>query len=76
MMGRISVSVSITNAFERKAFIDCVALVDTGAAYMVLPSAWRERLGNLHLRIGKRLCKIGARAENHPAWVLARSANR
>jgi len=25
----------------------CDALVDTGASYMVLPSAWRDRLGEL-----------------------------
>jgi len=27
--------------------INCDALVDTGAAYMVLPKAWKDRLGNL-----------------------------
>nr|VFK27054.1 MAG: hypothetical protein BECKMB1821G_GA0114241_10256 [Candidatus Kentron sp. MB]VFK31377.1 MAG: hypothetical protein BECKMB1821I_GA0114274_10237 [Candidatus Kentron sp. MB]VFK75455.1 MAG: hypothetical protein BECKMB1821H_GA0114242_10237 [Candidatus Kentron sp. MB] len=46
IMGRIDVNVSITNSLDRTAFIDCAALVDTGAAYMVLPHVWRERLGN------------------------------
>nr|VFK38405.1 MAG: hypothetical protein BECKTC1821D_GA0114238_100467 [Candidatus Kentron sp. TC]VFK54199.1 MAG: hypothetical protein BECKTC1821F_GA0114240_100459 [Candidatus Kentron sp. TC] len=48
-MGRIAVGVSITSSLERKASIDCTALVDTGAAFMVLPNAWKERLGNPNL---------------------------
>jgi len=45
-MGRIVVSVRIQNASDPKAGIRCDALVDTGASYMVLPSAWRDRLGH------------------------------
>ena len=46
-MGRIVASVKIENPAEPGAKIRCDALVDTGASYMVLPSAWRERLGHL-----------------------------
>lgn len=46
-MGRIVSNVRITNLFEREAIITCDALVDTGAAYMVLPEAWKERIGKI-----------------------------
>jgi len=46
-MGRIVASVKIDNAADPSKSIRCDALVDTGASHMVLPSAWRERLGNL-----------------------------
>lgn len=46
-MGRIVASVKIENLAEPDAKIRCDALVDTGASYMVLPSAWRDRLGEL-----------------------------
>lgn len=46
-MGRIIASVKIENLADPEARIRCDALVDTGASYMVLPSAWRERLGDL-----------------------------
>ncbi|TSA40073.1 hypothetical protein D4R30_00205 [archaeon] len=46
-MGRIVVSVKIDNLSEPGKSIRCDALVDTGASYMILPSAWRDRLGNL-----------------------------
>ena len=46
-MGRILVSVKIENLTDREKIIRCDALVDTGASYMVLPTAWRERLGEL-----------------------------
>ena len=38
-MGRIIANVSITNLLDRQAGLRCNALVDTGAAHMVLPSA-------------------------------------
>ncbi|RII01025.1 hypothetical protein B9J77_00360 [candidate division NPL-UPA2 bacterium Unc8] len=47
-MGRIVSNVRITNLFEREAVISCDALVDTGAAYMVLPKAWKERIGKIN----------------------------
>lgn len=46
-MGRIVASVKIENLADPEARIRCDALVDTGTSYMVLPSAWRERLGEL-----------------------------
>ena len=47
-MGRIVANVSITNLLDRQAGLHCNALVDTGAAHMVLPSAWRGGLGDIH----------------------------
>lgn len=32
----------------QEAIISCDALVDTGAAYMVLPRAWKDKLGKIH----------------------------
>ena len=46
-MGRIVASVTIGNMLEPDSKIRCDALVDTGASHMVLPSAWRDRLGTL-----------------------------
>ena len=46
-MGRIVATVRIANLQDEDKKITCDALVDTGASYMVLPSDWRERLGDL-----------------------------
>ncbi len=46
-MGRIVASVKITNASDPTTMIRCDALVDTGASFLVLPAAWKDRLGNL-----------------------------
>ncbi len=46
-MGRIIASVKIDNPSDPSKSLRCDALVDTGAAYMVLPSAWKDRLGDL-----------------------------
>ncbi len=46
-MGRIIASVTIGNVSESSKSLRCDALVDTGAALMVLPSAWRDQLGVL-----------------------------
>jgi len=46
-MGRIVASVKIENLTDQDGKIRCDALVDTGASYMVLPSVWRDRLGEL-----------------------------
>lgn len=46
-MGRIISSVKIDNLADPQKSLRCDALVDTGASYMILPTAWRERLGNL-----------------------------
>ena len=46
-MGRIVVETTIENVFDPSHTIRCDALVDTGAAYLTLPNAWRDRLGPL-----------------------------
>jgi predicted aspartyl protease len=46
-MGRIVASVNIANVADASKSLRCDALVDTGASFMVLPMAWRERLGDL-----------------------------
>lgn len=46
-MGRIITSVRIDNIADPAMSMRCDALVDTGAAFMVLPSAWKDRLGEL-----------------------------
>ena len=48
-MGRIVAQVTIKNLLEPDMIINCDALVDTGAVFMVLPEAWKNRLGNLNL---------------------------
>ena len=47
-MGRIMTHVTIRNLFDPEITIQCDALVDTGTAHMVLPAAWKKRLGNLN----------------------------
>lgn len=46
-MGRIVSSVTITNVADPTKNLRCDALVDTGASFMVLPNAWKDRLGEL-----------------------------
>jgi predicted aspartyl protease len=46
-MGRIVTPVTIKNAIDASNSLRCEALVDTGAAYLTLPIAWKERLGAL-----------------------------
>lgn len=46
-MGRIVVETTIENGADPNSKIVCDALVDTGAAYLTLPNAWRTRLGDL-----------------------------
>jgi predicted aspartyl protease len=46
-MGRIVASVKIDNAADSTRSIRCDALVDTGASHLVLPAAWKARLGPL-----------------------------
>ena len=48
-MGRIVANVRIASLLEADKSLECDALVDTGAAYMVLPKAWQPRLGNLRV---------------------------
>ena len=46
-MGRIVASVRVSGFSNGSAGIRFDALVDTGSAFLVLPSAWRDRLGQL-----------------------------
>jgi hypothetical protein len=46
-MGQILVDVRIENALDRSHRIECIGMVDTGAFGLVLPEAWRQRLGHL-----------------------------
>lgn len=46
-MGRIVVEATIENGTDPSCRIVCDVLVDTGAAYLTLPNAWRPRLGQL-----------------------------
>ena len=44
-MGRIVVETQVTNLFDEDKSIRCGMLVDTGAGALILPAAWKERLG-------------------------------
>lgn len=46
-MGRIISQVRVENANHPEHHIDMSAMVDTGAAYLTLPSVWASRLGVL-----------------------------
>jgi predicted aspartyl protease len=46
-VGRIVTSVTIENALDLSKSLTCDALVDTGASLMVLPNAWKGKLGDL-----------------------------
>ncbi len=48
-MGRIVTSISVTNVADRTKTLRCDGLVDTGTTFLVLPAAWKERLGNPEL---------------------------
>lgn len=47
-MGRIVANVAVKNLFEPETVVNCHALVDTGVAYMVFPTVWKNRLGQLN----------------------------
>ena len=44
-MGRIVVQTKVTNLFEEDKFIRCAMLVDTRTGALILPMAWKDRLG-------------------------------
>ena len=46
-MGRIVTAVTVTNAVDLTKQIQCDALVDTGTTGLILPKAWKDRLGAL-----------------------------
>src|SRR6266446_7902016 len=47
--GRILTHVTIVNALDPAREISCEALFDTGAWGLMLPRAWKERLGALQV---------------------------
>lgn len=47
--GRIVTEVKIENGKEPSKTLTFNAMVDTGAAYLVLPDAWRDALGELEI---------------------------
>lgn len=61
-MGRIAAFVTIENPSEPEKRIECDALVDTGASHMILPMAWRGRLGEL-----KQLAEVDMEMANQTA---------
>ena len=65
-LGRIVSSVRIENAGDSSKSIRCDALVDTGA-YLVLPAAWKDRLG--HLQTMDRVEVETATQETVPAEI-------
>jgi hypothetical protein len=46
-MGRIAAFVNVQNPLHPEKKIECDVLVDTGTSHLVLPNAWRKRLGDL-----------------------------
>ena len=46
-MGRILTPLLVLNPAHPERNIKCVGLVDTGASLLVLPKAWKDRLGEL-----------------------------
>ncbi len=48
-MGRIVAQVKVSNVANPQDAIELSALVDTGAAHLTLPSAWKARLGKLEV---------------------------
>jgi len=52
-MGRVVAFVTIENPSQADKRIECNALVDTGASHLILPAAWRNRLGDM-----KELAKV------------------
>lgn len=46
-MGRIVAQVRLENIFHPEKQMELSAMVDTGAAYLTLPRAWRDQLGEL-----------------------------
>jgi hypothetical protein len=45
-MGRIISQVKVSNPVDEDKHIEFSAMVDTGATYLTLPLAWKDRLGS------------------------------
>jgi predicted aspartyl protease len=48
-MGRILTQVRLSNAMDPNMVVHFDGLVDTGAAQLVLPMAWKDRFGKMEL---------------------------
>lgn len=48
-MGKIVVDVTVSNLSESQNVVAFDALVDTGATFLTLPSAWKSRLGEIEV---------------------------
>lgn len=48
VVGEVFINLTVTNPLDATKRLDCRALVDTGSTGLVLPDAWRDRLGALH----------------------------
>ncbi len=46
-VGEVRVNLCVEGLFHPRGRLECEALVDTGAVGLVLPAAWRDRLGPL-----------------------------
>lgn len=46
-MGRVISQVRVENANHPEHYMEFGAMVDTGAAYLTLPSVWAEKLGEM-----------------------------
>jgi len=62
-MGRIVTQVRLTNFTDPSKMLAVRALVDTGSAYITLPDAWREDLGEVEVEMAdqsvKKTCVCG-----------------
>ena len=45
-MGRIIAQTKVTNLTDESKSVECGMFVDTGAAALILPAAWRAKLGS------------------------------
>jgi len=65
-MGRIVTQVKLTNFADPQKTLTVSALVDTGAAYITLPNAWRDALGpveqlaEIDVEMADQRCASGA----------------
>lgn len=48
-MGRIIASVTLDSVFDPSKTLRCDTLVDTGSSHLALPTAWKDRMGDLQL---------------------------
>lgn len=55
-VGRIIASVKIENPQDPAKDLRCDALVDTDASHLILPAAWKDRMGRLDV-VGKVQCE-------------------